>query len=349
MWSQFEEAERVFLFQPAGSDHFQLPPTMADTAPPIDKAYDFIFWFSVVFTVAITGALVYFVGKYKRKKGVRPEPTGHFMKLELFWTITPTIFIFFLFHAGFVGYIRNATAAEGATEIRARGKKWSWEFEYPTGDRIPAIPVGGSPGGLHLEVNRPYKMIISSEDVLHSFYIPEFRMKRDAVPGQYSFIQFTPTKVGKAHVFCAEYCGTNHSAMLGEVFIETPEEHKKFLDTLGKKPEVCGTPPVPCTPEKWGETIFTANQCPTCHGVGGSGQIGGAKSPGPRLAGLFMKSGGEMMSTGTAVTPDENYIRESILRPQAKIVQGYNTVVMPPFVFKDEQIDALIAYVKTLK
>ena len=142
MWSQFEEAERVFLFQPAGSDHFQLPPTMADTAPPIDKAYDFIFWFSVVFTVAITGALVYFVGKYKRKKGVRPEPTGHFMKLELFWTITPTIFIFFLFHAGFVGYIRNATAAEGATEIRARGKKWSWEFEYPTGDRIPAIPVG---------------------------------------------------------------------------------------------------------------------------------------------------------------------------------------------------------------
>jgi cytochrome c oxidase subunit 2 len=319
---------------------------MADTAPPIDKAYDFIFWFSVVFTVAITAALLYFVVKYKRKAGVKPEPTGHFMKLELFWTITPTIFIFFLFHAGFVGYIRNATAAEGATEIRARGKKWSWEFEYPTGDRVPGLASGGAVGGLHLEINKPYKMIISSEDVLHSFYIPEFRMKRDAVPGQYSFIAFTPTKLGPAHVFCAEYCGTNHSAMLGDVFVETPEEHKKFLDSLGKKPETCGTPPVPCTPEKWGETIFVQNQCPTCHGVGGSGQLAGAKSPGPKLAGLF----GHTEQTNAGPTPvDENYVRESILRPNAKIVAGYSNVQMPPFVFKDDQIDALIAYVKSLK
>src|SRR5205085_1519166 len=102
------------------------------------------------------------------------------------------------------------------------------------------------------------------------------------VPGQYSFIAFTPTVLGPAQVFCAEYCGTSHSAMLASVVVESAEDHKKFLDTLGKKPELCGTPPVPCTPEKWGEGLFAANQCPTCHGAGGSGQIGGSKSPGPR-------------------------------------------------------------------
>lgn len=324
----------MFSFQPVQSDNFQLPPAMADTAPPIDKAYDFIFWFSVVFTVAITGALLYFVAKYKRKPGVKPEPTGHFMKLELFWTITPTIFIFFLFHAGFTGYIRNATASEGATEIRVRGKKWSWEFEYPTGDR--------EPGELTLELGRPYKMIISSEDVLHSFYIPEFRMKRDAVPGQYSFIQFTPTKAGDAHVFCAEYCGTSHSGMLATVKVLPPEQYKEWEKKLGG----CQGTPEQCEPAKWGERLFVKNGCPTCHGAGGTGEIAGSKSPGPKLAGLFGRQ--EMMTTG-GVMADENYLRESILRPQAKIVAGYTTVQMPPFVMKDQQLDAVIAYIKSLK
>jgi cytochrome c oxidase subunit II len=325
----------VSLFQPVGSDNYQLPPSMADTAPPIDKAYDFIFWFSVVFTVAITAALLYFVVKYKRKPGVKSEPTGHFMKLELFWTITPTIFIFFLFHAGFVGYIRNATAAEGATEIRVHGKKWSWAFEYPSGDR--------EPGELTLELGRPYKMIISSEDVLHSFYIPEFRMKRDAVPGQYSFIQFTPTKAGDARVFCAEYCGTSHSGMLATVKVLPPAEYKEWEKKLGGCPYVgdekkCGA--------QWGGELFEKNGCPTCHGKGGTGDIAGTKSPGPKLAGLF---GHQENTTTGSVNVDENYIRESILRPNAKIVAGYSTVQMPPFVMKDPQLDAIIAYIKSIK
>jgi cytochrome c oxidase subunit 2 len=307
---------------------------MADTAPAVDEAFSGIFWFSVVFTVAITGAMLYFIWKYKRRQGVKPEPTGHFMKLELFWTITPTILIFFLFHAGFVGYIRNATAAEGATEIRARGKKWSWEFEYPTGDR--------EPGELTLEVGRPYKMILSSEDVLHSFYIPEFRMKRDAVPGQYSFIQFTPTKVGDAHVFCAEYCGTSHSGMLASVKVLSKEDYKEWEKKLGG----CRGTDEECMPSKWGEKLFSKNGCPTCHGAGGTGEIGGGKSPGPRLAGLF---GRQEATTAGPIEADENYIRESILRPNAKIVAGYTNVQMPPFVLKDQQLDAVIAYIKSLK
>ena len=314
---------------------WQLPSAMSDTAPPVDGVYNFIFWFSVVFTVVITFLMLYFVVKYKRKPGVRPEPTGHFNRLEIFWTVTPTLFIGVLFHVGFSSYIKNATAAEGATEIRVRGKKWNWEFEYPSGDRVP--------GELVLEQGRPYKMIISSEDVLHSFFIPEFRLKRDAVPGQYSFIQFTPTVVGPAQVFCAEYCGTSHSGMLATVKIVTPAEYKEFEKTLGK----CVGTPEECSPPKYGAKLFVKNACSTCHGAEGSGMIGGGKSPGPKLAGVYNTM--QAMQTGPEVMADDNYIRESILRPNAKIVQGYSNVQMPAFVLKDDQIDAIIAYLKTLK
>jgi cytochrome c oxidase subunit 2 len=174
-------------------------------------------------------------------------------------------------------------------------------------------------------------------------------MKRDAVPGQYSFIAFTPTAKGGAHIFCAEYCGKAHSAMLGTIRVLPHDEYKEWEKSLGKMPEKCGTPPVPCNPTVWGGELFQKNGCPTCHGVGGTGEIGGAKSPGPKLVGLYMKAGGEKMASGTMMTPDENYIRSSILQPQKDIVDGYNNVVMPPFVFKDDQIDALIAYIKSLK
>ncbi len=325
--------------QPEASS-WQLPPAMSDTAAPVDGAYNFIFWFSVVFTVAVTAAMVFFIAKYKRRPGVKSEPTGHFNRLEIFWTVTPCIFIVFLFHIGFSAYIHNATAAEGATEIRVHGKKWNWEFEYPGGSRTSE---------LHLEVNRPYKMIISSQDVLHSFFIPEFRLKRDAVPGQYSFIAFKPTVVGEAHVFCAEYCGTSHSGMLAKVLVETPEQYKEFTSTLGKKPKLCGTPPVECTEEKWGEGLFAEKGCPTCHGVSGSGTLGGGKSPGPKLAGIFGHD--QPLADGSSANVDENYIRESILRPNAKIVAGYTTVQMPTFAgsFTDDQLEAVISYVKSLK
>jgi cytochrome c oxidase subunit II len=315
---------------------WQLPPAMSDTAPPVDSVYNFIFWFSVVFTIVITFLMLYFVSKYWRKPGVRPEPTGHFNRLEIFWTVTPTIFIGVLFHVGYSSYIKNATAAEGATEIRVRGKKWSWEFEYPSGDRLP--------GELVLQQGRPYKMIISSDDVLHSFFIPEFRLKRDAVPGQYSFIQFTPTVTGPAQVFCAEYCGTSHSGMLATVKVLSPAEYKEFEKGLGKcteGPEICKTPAL------WGEKLFVKNNCPTCHGSGGTGMIGGSKSPGPKLAGIYNTM--QPMMTGPEIMADENYIRESIMRPNAKIVAGYSTVQMPAFVMKDDQMDAVIAYLKSLK
>lgn len=308
---------------------------MSDTAPPVDNTYNFIFWFSVAFTVVITALTLYFVVKYRRRPGVKSEPTGHFNRLEIFWTVTPTIFIGILFHVGFSSWIKNATAAEGATEIRVRGKKWVWEFEYPTGDRVPSELV--------LEKGRAYKMIISSEDVLHSFFIPEFRLKRDAVPGQYSFIAFTPTVTGAAHVFCAEYCGTNHSGMGATVKVLEPNEYQEWAKGLGK----CVGTPEECVPERYGESLFAKNACTTCHGVGGTGMVGGSKGVGPKLAGIYNTM--QPLMSGGPVMADENYIRESILRPNAKIVQGYANVQMPAFVLKDDQLDAIIAYLKSLK
>src|SRR5262245_24798545 len=169
----------------------QMPPSMAAGAPEIDWVYYAIYYFSLFFTVDITGAMAYFVWKYKRKKTDRLEPPTDLTKLEIIWTVVPLFFIVLLFHVGFKGYVKNAIAADGAMEIRARGKQWLWEFEYPNG----ATEVGK----LILPVNRPVKVVITSDDVLHSFYIPEFRMKKDAVPGMYTTVAFEPNKLGDAH------------------------------------------------------------------------------------------------------------------------------------------------------
>ncbi len=313
---------------------FQLPRSMSAEAPSGDALYMDIYWFSLVFLVLITGAMLYFVVKYRRKKGVRPERTRDLTKLEIFWTITPLIFLVIIFHVSFETYVKNATAAEGAMEIRVRGKKWSWEFEYPNGSREAKE--------LTLPVNKPVKFILSSDDVIHSFFVREFRVKRDAVPGQYSYIAVTPTELGDAQIFCAEFCGTSHSDMLGTVHVVTDEQFRKHLDEMDKMPEVCGdTGKEQCTPALWGRTLFVKNGCPTCHSVDGS------KGNAPSLKGVFGTL--QPLTQGPDVMADENYVRESILRPQAKIVKGFTNTQMPLFVFKDPQTDALIAYVKSLK
>jgi len=211
-------------------------------------------------------------------------------------------------------------------EIRVRGRQWLWEFEYPSGMR--------QTNEVKLPLNRPVKFVISSDDVLHSFYVPGSRLKKDAVPGMYSNISFTPTRLGDMQVFCAEYCGTSHSGMLSTIHVVTPEDFEEFL----KK----GAGPEPGeTPEHYGEKLYSQNACKTCHSTDGS------KMPGPTWKGIWGRD--ETMADGTKVSIDENYIKESILKPQAKIVQGFTTTQMPPFTLTDTQIDAIIAYMKTLK
>lgn len=305
---------------------FQLPDQMSTYAAEYDDLYYFIYWFSVVFFVGITATTLYFVMKYRRKPGDKIEKPLHIFKLELFWTFLPILIVIGLFHASFEVWVKAHVPAEDSMEIRVRGSKWKWDFEYPNGMRDASE--------LRVPVNTPIKLVLSSEDVIHSFFVPSLRVKRDAVPGMYSTVYFEANKTGDTQVFCTEYCGTGHSAMLATLKIVSKEEFEDFL----KKG---AGPPDGATPAEWGKLLVQKNQCPTCHSQDGS------PSPGPTFKGIWGRE--ESIKGEGNVTVDENYVHESIVKPQAKIVSGYESVVMPPFTLTDAQIDAIIAYMKTLK
>ena len=268
---------------------------------------------------------------------MKSEPTGHFNRLEIFWTVTPTIFIGFLFHAGYSSYIRNATAADGATEIRVRAKKWSWEFEYPSGDRAPGeltLEVGSSVQDDPVLGRRPAL-------VLHPGVPAEAR--RGARPvlvhGSRRTIDRRRARVLR-RVLRHEPLG--HAR---DVKIVSQKEFDDYMKEGPPNPD-CLDPKAAC-PEplraKWGEKLFVQNGCPTCHARDGS-----TKSPGPNLKGKYGTM--EKMMGGIPDTMvEENYIKESIRKPQSKMVMGYPGVVMPTFTLSDRQVDALIAYIKSLK
>ncbi len=333
-------------------DSLQLPEQMSSNAAEYDALYNFIYYFSLFFTVAITAFTLYFVVKYRRRPGVKSTPPGHNLIMELTWTILPLFFIVGLFHYGFKLFVKNAVAYEGAMEIRVRGQKWLWTFEYPNGY--------SETDELRLPVGRPVKLIFSSEDVLHAFFVPGARLKKDVVPGMYSTFSFIPTKTGDLQVFCAEYCGgaegdiaapekgapkelnvaglhKGHWGMLGVIHVVPADDFDKWVKN--PPPPTCDGQP--CTPEQWGEKLYTKQACNSCH------TIDGRPMTGPTWKGIFGRN--ELLSDGTQVTIDENYIRESILKPQSKIVKGFENGNMPPYTIPDKQLDALIAYMKTLK
>jgi cytochrome c oxidase subunit 2 len=213
-------------------------------------------------------------------------------------------------------------APRGAMEIYITGKQWMWKAQHPDGRR--------EINALHVPVGRPVKLIIGSEDVIHSFFVPAFRTKMDAVPGKLTSVWFEATKAGTYHLFCAEYCGLQHSRMIGSVVAMEPAEFQMWL----------AGGPAEASPAQAGERLFTELGCITCHREG-------APIPAPVLNGLFGRSV-ELQDGGTAIA-DENYIRESIMNPQAKLVAGYQPV-MPPFqgVASEEQVLQLIAYIRAL-
>jgi cytochrome c oxidase subunit 2 len=318
----------------------QLPRQMSTLASNVDDMYYFIFWVSVFSFVAIMGVAIWCLFKYSAKKHPHATPPGHHDVLELFWTFAPLLLLIPMFHYGFKGYVRAMVAPDNALEVRVRGKQWAWDFYYP-GD------TEASPSELVIPVGRPVKMVMSSQDVLHSFFIPEFRVKRDVVPGMYSSVWFEALETTSTYSekenkvvgepldqFCTEYCGTSHSQMLAKVHVVSEEDYAKFINGKDRAPE--GKPL-----EVVGAELFKKNACNTCHTVDGSPLVG------PSFKGLFGKS--ESFEDGSSNSVDENYIRQSILQPQAKIVKGFAGKNMPAFVLKDWKLDALIAYIKSLK
>jgi cytochrome c oxidase subunit 2 len=303
----------------------QLPEQLSTLSPHHDKLYYFVYWSSVILFVAVVGAMLFFVVRYHRSRHPVAERTKDHTVLELVWTFAPLVLLMVLFHWGFQNYVRGAVTPDNAIELRVRGKQWSWEFEYPNGFRENGV--------LRVPVNKPIRLVMSSDDVLHSFYVPAFRWKKDVVPGSYTSMWFQATRTGKTPVFCAEYCGTSHSGMLATIEVVTQEEYDKFLKEGVGAPEGA-------TPAEWGKMLYTQNNCNTCH------SLDGANGVGPSWKGLWGRV--EQMQDGATITVDENYIRAAILKPQEQIVKGYNPV-MPVYPLQDKQIDALIEFIKTLK
>lgn len=308
-----------------------IPEVASNLAGKVDGVLWIITIISVVFFVLITVVLVYFSIKYRRRSENDETPyiTGN-EPLEIIWTVIPSILLIVLFIYGFVVYKDMRTPPKDAVDINVVGKQWLWEFDYYNGKKTL--------NELYVKQNVPVRMVMRADDVLHSFFVPQFRVKQDIIPGRYTQLWFTPTKVGTFDLFCAEYCGTGHSKMLAKVIVMSPEAYDIWENGVEVQdgPAVAGL-----TPAELGEKIYTEKGCNACHSVDGSVVLG------PSFKGLVGRTGEN--ADGSTYTADENYIRQSIIEPQAQIVKGFQPV-MPSFkgILSEDDISALIAYMKTL-
>jgi cytochrome c oxidase subunit 2 len=312
-----------------------LPPQGSEYAKEVDFVYMALFWLSVILFLGITISALYFAWRFRYVPGrVTPHQT-HNTKLEVIWSVLPLILCVGIFFVGLHGYMNYSVAPGEAMEISVTAKQWLWTFEYPDGSRTI--------NDLHLPVNKPSKFVMTSEDVLHDFYVPDMRVKHDVIPGRYTEIWFTPTILGKTNFTCAEYCGKDHSGMKGVLTVENDADFAKFLETGGTEWEdyFKGTDPTK-TPADWGKLQWERKGCNSCHNVDGT------KSKGPSWKGIWMKE--ETLNNGSKVLVDEAYLRESMMNPQAKVVQGFDPI-MPTFqgLLKENEIKGLVAYIQSLK
>jgi cytochrome c oxidase subunit 2 len=307
-----------------------MPPADSHNAVNVDLLYGFIFWLSVVLFILVIGPGAWFVYKYRLKPGEEHKPTPritHHLGLELTWSVIPLILVFIVAIWGFWDFMALGVAPADAEEIYITGYKWGWRFEHRDGTK--------ELNELHLPEGKKIKLIMTSEDVIHSFFIPDFRVKSDLPPGRYTTLWFEPKGTGTHQVFCTEYCGEGHSRMLATVYVQPKAEYDKWFIEGPKPPD--GLDPV-----AWGKQLYTSKGCNTCHSVDGS------KLTGPSFKGIFGKP--QPLTTGASVTVDEEFIRESILNPQAKIAAEFSPV-MPSYqgLVKQTEMTALIAYIKSLQ
>lgn len=312
------------------SDQFWLPQSGTGVVKGVDDLFHYIMWVSVISVMGIFTAMFYFSFKYRASSREANEKAlsqnDHSNVLEATWSIIPFFFVVSFFVWGFKDFVTLRTAPKNSLEIIAQGQKWQWTFKYPNG-HVDSV--------LHVPQGKNVRILVKSVDVLHSFFIPEFRQKMDAVPGRYTDIWFNAGRAGEFPIFCAEYCGTSHSDMITKLVVHEGQGYDEWLEEIERK--IDAMPPV-----ELGQLMFNNFGCGACHTTDGSPKIG------PSFKGLFGKT--EAMEGGEQVVVDENYIRESLLEPQKKIVKGFPPQ-MPSFKgqMSDARIDGLIAYIKTLK
>ncbi len=298
-----------------------------DSASTLSHKVDFIYFLMLAISVFLT-ALIFFliVGfgiKYRRgSKANRANPPSHNTKLEVFWIVVPLLGEMAIFAWGTYVYLDMYKVPKNAADIYVQGRQWMWELRHPEGKR--------EINELHVPVGRAVRLLMSSDDVIHSFYVPAFRIKQDVVPGRYSSLWFEATKPGKYHLFCAEYCGTKHSGMIGWIYVMPQSDFQDWLEGGKVEPTMAAS----------GEKLFRRYGCSGCHASGSSVRA-------PLLEGVYGKP--VPLEGGQIVTADERYIRDSILLPKSQVVAGYQPV-MPTFEGQVSEGDLLqiIAYIKSL-
>ncbi|MCA9242906.1 MAG: cytochrome c oxidase subunit II [Phycisphaerales bacterium] len=347
-------AEGVDLSKLPTIEEGWMTPVEASTfAGPVDWLFYYIFWMSAVFFVLIVVLMFYFMWRYRRR--TNNDPVGqihHNTPLELAWSVFPGLLLVTMFWWGFTGFVDMRRVPENPNDVSVQAAKWNWSFTYPNGLNHPE---------LHCVLNAPTRLVMTSSDVIHSCFIPAFRIKRDVVPGRYSELWFKPTKVGRTALLCAEYCGTSHSDMIAHVEVHaTQEEYDEWLEKadplrgmtdeqyaeylkdpvkfIDNAPDELKGRVMP--PADFGRELWARKGCNQCH------SLDGKPGNGPTWKGLWGSQ--RNFTDGSSTTADENYVLESIRNPGKKLVQGYGPV-MPTLNVSDREIDCLIAFIKTLK
>jgi cytochrome c oxidase subunit II len=303
-------------------NNFPLWPQQASTiAGHVDALYIFLLIVTGMMALLVFACIIFFAARYRYRPGVPAEQIEGSNELEITWSVIPFLVFMVIFAWGAVVFFQERTPPTDATEVYVVAKQWMWKVEHAEGQR--------EINELHVPVGRDVKLIMTSQDVIHSFYIPAFRIKQDVLPGRYTVEWFRATKPGVYHLFCAEYCGTQHSGMVGDIVVQEPAQYEAWINggTTG---------PLSAS----GEKMFSELGCSTCHRTDAQGR-------GPNLQGVFGKP--VQLEDGRTVTADENYVRQCILDPGARRVKGFQPI-MPTFqgLVSEEQVNALVAYIKSI-
>lgn len=319
-------------------------------ADRVDAVFLYIFVLCVAFLIFITSLMIYFVVRYSRKRNTVPVDIEGHTWLEITWTLVPLGLFLSMFYYGWTNFAYMRNPPRDAMVVEVSGRQWSWSFKYPNGKQTDEMYVA---------VDRPVKVELHSQDVLHGFYIPAFRVKADVVPGRTNFLWFTPTLLGSFDVQCTVMCGLHHSYMLSKVHVLSEDDFKQwyFGDESAPgpgqaEPAAAAAPPpgsafpsetAPVGAASKGLALLEENACLACHSVDGSAKVG------PTLKGLFGKKQ-VVVAEGkeSEITVDAVYLKRAVREPGAEVVKGYPPA-MPPVELTDEELDEIVAYIKSIE
>lgn len=297
----------------------------------VDGVFIFILAICAFFFILTQGLLIYFAIRYRRKKGEEERETPYITgnhTLEIVWSVIPALLLVAIFAYGLIVFVKMRTPLANATEIQVTASQFTWSFKYPDGRTVA--------NELRLALGQPVKLVMTSRDVIHGFFIPAYRQKQDVLPGTYTYLWLLPQQAGTFDIYCSQYCGTGHSLMRATLIVMPQAEYLAWQQGEQKKLKA-GTQ----SPVDQGKALFESAGCGGCHSIDGTPKVG------PSLKGLF---GSRVeLANGKTVQADEEYLRESLEEPNEQVVKGFQPI-MPSFrTMKPEEIAALVAYLKTLK